>query len=197
MSRRLVTALAATVALGALACRIQDSTTPRAASTATRLDRGFDAEHDAGHGAEHEWSNIPGSKRPASSMQSNGALVACSQREAIADSALIGPSGGTLVVGNNRLIVPAGALTQPVMISGTVPAEPYAAIHFEPQGLQFRKPAGLQLDATGCTLPDGEQHVDYVADDGTVLERIDATYSNWWHAVAAPINHFSVYAIGL
>lgn len=191
MSRHIAAAFVATALLGALACQIQDNTAPSASRSPTaRADRA------GSYAGRQDWSTLPGSSRPGESLNSNGALVACSQRTAIADSALIGPAGGTLVVGNNKLIVPAGALLQPVMISGTVPAEPYAAIHFEPSGLQFRKPAGLVLDGAGCSMTD-TVHVDYVDDDGNVLERIDATYSALWRTVAAPINHFSVYAIGL
>ena len=196
MSRHIAAAFVATALLGALACQIQDNTAPArtrtAAAAAARTDR-----NDGRVDGRNDWSRLPGSNRSGESLNSNGSLVSCSRRAAQADSALIGPSGGTLIVGNNRLIVPAGALLQPTMISGTVPAEPYAAIHFEPSGLQFRKPAGLVLDGAGCSVPDGGVHVDYVDDDGNVLERIDATYSNLWHTVAAPINHFSVYAIGL
>lgn len=193
MSRRIAAAFVATALLGALACQIQENTAPAATrAAAARTDRVGGA-----YDGRQDWSALPGSNRRGESVNSSGTLVACSQRTAMSDSALIGPAGGTLVVGKNKLIVPAGALLRPVMISGTVPAEPYAAIHFEPSGLQFRKPAGLVLDGAGCTVPDGAVHVDYVDDDGNVLERIDATYSSLWHTVAAPISHFSVYAIGL
>jgi len=189
MSRRIAAAIAATALLGVVACQIQDNTAPTRTPLVPSADRGAQRRHD--------WSNLPGSKRGAPSFGSNGQLVACSTRDAQADSALIGPSGGTLVVGNDRLIVPPGALQTPVMISGTIPAEPYAAIHFEPSGLQFKKPAGLVIDGAGCDVPASGVRVDYVDDEGNVLERIDATYSNLWHTVAAPISHFSVYAIGL
>ncbi len=188
MSSRVIIALVATARAGAVACRIQDNTSPRSAAAV-----GVRSEYES----EHQWTNVPGSHRAEASTENPGGLVACSQRTAQSGSALIGPSGGVLVVGRNRLIVPAGALTTTVLITGTVPAEPYAAIHFEPTGLQFRKPAGLVLDGAGCDVPPDDVHVDYVGDDGTVLERIDAEYSNWWRTVAAPINHFSVYAIGL
>jgi hypothetical protein len=191
MSRRLAAACAATALLGALACQIDDSTAPARTASGVSANR-FGTRH-----GRHDWSTLPGSKRAAPSFASNGELVTCSTRNAQADSALIGPSGGTLVVGNDRLIVPPGALQTPVMISGTIPAGQYAAIHFEPSGLQFRKPAGLVLDGAGCNVPTEGVHVDYVDDAGNVLERIDATYSNFWRTVAAPISHFSVYAIGL
>jgi len=124
-----------------------------------------------------------------------GQVVACGNRQASYGSAVIGPSGGTLVVGNSRLIVPPGALLAPTLISGTVPDTTIAIIEFEPTGLQFRRPAGLQLDVTGCESTGNDNPaVVYVDDAGNTSERIDAVFSNDWHTVAAPINHFSGYA---
>jgi len=66
----------------------------------------------------------------------------------------------------------------------------------QPEGLRFRKPAGLALDATGCDIS-GERAPDivYLNDRGEIIQRIEATYSNAWHTIAAPIEHFSGYAI--
>jgi hypothetical protein len=100
-----------------------------------------------------------------------------------------------LVVGDNLLIIPPGALTRRVVITGTVVADTVAMIQFEPEGLQFRKPAGLVLDATGCDIDSDTPDIVYVGEGGQVLERIEARYSNAWRTVAAPIEHFSGYAI--
>lgn len=124
-----------------------------------------------------------------------GQVVACSSHAVQFDTATIGPSGGTLVVGNSRLIVPPGALLTPTLISGTIPDTSIAIIQFEPTGLHFGKPAGLQLDVSGCNPPQsGSPAVVYVDENGNVQERIDAVFSNDWHTVAAPIEHFSGYA---
>ena len=95
------------------------------------------------------------------------------------------------------LIVPAGALSTPTLITGYVPPTNIASIHFEPEGLQFKKPAGLRHNGMGCDISSDQPSVLYLDDEGNVLERIDATYSPWWGTVAAPISHFSVYAIGV
>jgi hypothetical protein len=131
------------------------------------------------------------------SAMTPGRLVACEQRIAAADSALIGPSGGTLRVGNNELVVPPGALTQSVLLRGEVPADTVASIRLFPEGLVFRRPAGLVLDAAGCDNPGGAAKVLYLDDAGNVLEEIDADYSPSWKRVAAPISHFSRYALGV
>jgi hypothetical protein len=126
-----------------------------------------------------------------------GRLVACERREAAADSALIGPSGGTLRVGNNELVVPPGALLETVMLRGEVPSDTIASIRLYPEGLTFHRAAGLVLDAVGCADPGSAAKILYLDDLGNVLEEIDAYYTPWWKRAAAPINHFSRYALGV
>lgn len=125
----------------------------------------------------------------------------CTRREALSGSALIGPSGGTLQVGNNQLIVPAGALSEPTLITGIVPSsDSIASIRFEPHGLTFKKPAGLIMDAAGCDVPVSAlsaPDVVYLNDAGEVIEYIRAVFDNAWHTVAAPIEHFSQYAVAV
>jgi hypothetical protein len=122
-------------------------------------------------------------------------IVACAPRTADSASAFIGPEGGTLRVGGNSLEVPPRALTSTVRISATVPAGDFAGIHFEPEGLRFNRPANLSLDATGCDLP-AMPAIDYVNDDGRIVERIPAGVLEH-RKVGAPIKHFSIYAIGV
>lgn len=126
-----------------------------------------------------------------------GRVIACEQRTAAADSALIGPSGGTLRVGNNELVVPPGALLKPVMLRGEVPPDTIASIRLSPEGLTFRRPAGLVLDVSGCADAGVAPKVLYLDDAGNILEEIDAYYTPWWKRVAAPIDHFSRYALGV
>jgi hypothetical protein len=130
---------------------------------------------------------------------SRAGLVQCTLREAVRDSAVIGADGGTLIIGQNRLIVPAGALTEPTLITGTVPAENVASIRFEPSGLTFQRPAGLVMDVTGCEVPDPSAvpDVNYLDAAGEIIERINARFAPLWHTIAAPIDHFSQYAIAV
>jgi hypothetical protein len=123
-------------------------------------------------------------------------LVACTKRATFSDSGEFGPNGGTLWIGRNRLIIPPGALSERVTLSGTIVGDTVAFLQFQPEGLHFKKPAGLVLDAAGCTLPqDDAPDVVYIDDSGAITEQIRATYNNAWHTVAAPIEHFSGYAI--
>ena len=167
-------AIAVTLAIGTIfACRAPDAAAPPRSKS---LGASRHQSNDAG--------NAPGT------------LVACAKRATFSDSAEFGPNGGTLRVGPNRLIIPPGALTDRVTISGTIVGDTVAFLQFQPEGLHFKKPAGLILDATDCNVPDDSvADVVYLNERGEIAERIEATYSNAWHTVAAPIEHFSGYAI--
>jgi hypothetical protein len=65
-------------------------------------------------------------------------------------------------------------------------------VDLQPHGLTFSKAAGLVLDAASCIeVPS----IVYLIDEETVSDPIAAIYSNWWHAIACPIWHFSGYAV--
>ena len=125
-------------------------------------------------------------------------LVQCENHPAYVGSAVIGPAGGQILVGTSRVIVPPGALNTKVTITATIPAGDNLEISFEfsPHGLVFRKPAGLVLDASGCDIPSYyAPSIVYLGENGEILEYIESYYSNYWHFVAAPIWHFSRYAV--
>jgi hypothetical protein len=137
-------------------------------------------------------SYYPGSRRTDAAKTGTFVPLNCTPRLTSEGSALIGPAGGVLRIGTHRLIVPAGALTEPVLISGTVPAGKPFEIELLPHGLQFRKAAGLILSTASCTdVP----AIVYLIDQSTTSEPIPAFYSNWWKAIASPIWHFSGYAV--
>jgi hypothetical protein len=122
--------------------------------------------------------------------------VVCKASRAAVQSGVFGPAGGTLAFGESRLIIPGGALHDTVTITATPLNDGTSTVQFQPQGLHFYKPAGLVLDAANCSLPDeGAPSIVYLGDAGEVLETIPARYDPHWKAVAAPIVHFSGYAI--
>jgi hypothetical protein len=131
---------------------------------------------------------------PATSGNFKGKVLNCVPKEASYGSALIGPAGGDLIIGTHRLIVPPGALTKLVLISGTVPADETFKIDLQPHGLEFKKPAGLILDASSCA---GVPTIVYLIDDLVASDPVAAVYSHFWHTIAAPIWHFSRYAIAM
>jgi len=124
----------------------------------------------------------------------NAAYVRCDLHPAYTGSADIGPRGGRLTVGLVTLVIPPGALSRTVRISGTMPAGENSFVEFQPSGLRFRRPAGLLFDAGSCDLP-YQPDVLYVDDEGNVLERIETVYLRYLQLVAAPISHFSGYVL--
>jgi hypothetical protein len=136
--------------------------------------------------------SLPGARRTQSALSGDFVPLNCVPRTSAQGSAVIGPAGGTLWIGAHRLIVPAGALTEKVLISGTVPEGRPFEIDLQPHGLQFRKAAGLILDARSCVdVPP----IVYLIDQVNVSPPIAAIYSNWWKMIACPIWHFSGYAV--
>jgi len=59
------------------------------------------------------------------------------------DSAIqtIGPEGGTIQIGAYSLVIPAGALAAPTMITAVVASGPVNAVRFQPEGLLFERTA--------------------------------------------------------
>jgi hypothetical protein len=136
----------------------------------------------------------PGSRLTGKVDEGKLVPLNCEPRKEASGSAVIGPAGGVLRIGTHRLIIPAGALTERVLVSATVPEGRQFQIDLQPHGLQFRKAAGLILDASSCTdVPT----IVYIVDQITLGAPIPAFYSNWWKAIACPIWHFSGYMIAL
>ena len=150
--------------------------------------------NNSGQGNAFGQSLLPGQSNSGSQGNSNAGLVRCENWPAVA-SQLIGPGGGQIVVGRARLIIPPGALTAPTLVTGTALPGDYPIVSFEPSGLEFKKPAGLQFDVTGCEPTDAVPNIVYLNYAGEITERIEAVYSNIWHTVAAPVRHFSNYAL--
>jgi hypothetical protein len=203
---RIITALSLIAAAGTIAaCASSDTTAPRATPSASaQFDKngnngnngnnGKGGQNGPSDGDYHDGTVIPGSLGNAGSAAANGVQtrLACDIQQDITGRALIGPQGGQLMVGGTVLIVPPGALTDTVTLSGTIAAGNQFQIDFQPHGLQFKKPAGLVFDFTSCaSAPD----VVYLDEQGGILERIAAVFSTWWHTIAAPLDHFSTYAV--
>lgn len=124
-----------------------------------------------------------------------GEIVPCIRREALYNSAVIGPEGGVLRVGRNRLVVPAGALQEAHTITGYVPPDTMALVRFEPSGLTFDRPATLIVDVRGCADPGPQPDMAYLDDSAQVVEQLPARHDAPEGVVAAEIAHFSGYAV--
>lgn len=149
----------------------------------------------APHGSSALQRDVLGLPRIIASGR-NVRATTCDTKIVANASAVFGPSGGTLLFGTSRLIIPGGALHDTVTISATNPGGDNSRVEFQPHGLQFAKPAGLLLDTSGCAIDESVvPTIVYLSESGEVLETITAVYDPHWHTFAAPIEHFSGYAI--
>lgn len=124
-------------------------------------------------------------------------LLQCRPLPYASNSAVIGPAGGTLQIGVHTLTVPAGALTQPVWITGTAPSDNVNSVQLYPQGLQFAHPASLTLSYANCNtlnkiLP---KRIAYTTDLLQILSYLVSADDQRNQQVTGQLNHFSRYAV--
>lgn len=180
-NRKLSFVLAAAALVLAAGCRNTAPPTAVAGSSALTVNRA------GGHAASQP-------DEEAGTAQ----LLVCSAHDSASASATVGPAGGTIQVGGDRLVVPGGALSTSTLITATVPADTLAEIHFAPHGLHFDKDVILILGTTGCSIGGtAPSHVVYLDNSGNVLETLDGTFNGGSHTVTTKIHHFSSYAIAL
>jgi hypothetical protein len=125
-------------------------------------------------------------------------LVKCSQLAADTETATIGGGGGTLKIGPHSLIIPAGALSAPVTITGAiVQGGGVNAVHFEPEGLRFDKTAYLTMSYANCSLLGSllPKRIAYTTDALTILEYLLSVDNLWSRTVTGQLHHFSNYAV--
>jgi len=122
-------------------------------------------------------------------------LLTCSPQPYAQTKAVVGPAGGTIVVGAHRLTIPAGALTAPVAITAEQVQGSTNSVRFQPAGLKFAKPALLTLSYRNCLLPPLSRRVVYTDEQLRVLELIPSVDLRLTWSVNGSIGHFSRYAV--
>ena len=124
-------------------------------------------------------------------------LLKCSPLPKMTSTATIGPSGGSLTVGPHTFTVPAGALSSNVTITASLSADTINAITFQPEGLQFARPASLTMSYANCNivgilLP---KHIAYTNDNYVILEILASIDNIFTRKVTGQVRHFSHYAL--
>jgi hypothetical protein len=130
-------------------------------------------------------------------LQTTG-LLKCSQLPADTETATIGASGGTLTIGPHTLRIPAGALTSPVTITGSiVQGGKVNGVHFEPEGLQFQQTAYLTMSYANCNLLGSlaPKRIAYTTDALQVLEYLLSVDNLFSRKVTGQVHHFSDYVV--
>ena len=132
----------------------------------------------------------------------NFTLASCPTTISQTTQAIIGPLGGTLSLDGTTIGIPSGALTEPTLITLTIPASPYMEIDVRANDLLsfvFNKPIGIRLDYSRCTDPalDTQRlsvwHIDTQTKD--LLENMGGTDNKASNTIDFSTGHLSNYAI--
>lgn len=149
---------------------------------------------------EHSATTAPSAvTTPAASLlkltDAKSAKVAtCKPQKEQFKTVTVDSKGGEVKIGENRLVIPTGALSQPTRIDAHMPPTETAQVEFSPEGLQFAVPATLTLSYASCATPLLGVIIAYVRAD-TVTEVEPSRDQVLVRKVTAPINHFSSYAV--
>ena len=132
----------------------------------------------------------------------NFTLASCPTTVSQTTQALIGPLGGTLSLAGTVIGIPSGALTEPTLITLTIPASQYMEIDVRANDLLsfvFNKPIGIRLDYSRCTDPalDTQRlsvwHID--TQSKALLENMGGTDNKSANTIDFTTGHLSNYAI--
>lgn len=126
-----------------------------------------------------------------------GGLLVCERQQYALSQQVIGAAGGTLRIGNHLLVIPAGALAQPTLITGEAPADFVSSVRFQPEGLRFLRPATLTLDYSSCPAARLQilKRVAYTTDSLDILSYLLSRDDLVRMRVSADLQHFSRYAV--
>jgi hypothetical protein len=110
----------------------------------------------------------------------------------------IGRSGGTISAGPHILKIPRGALQEPTEITmSVVRGGGVNVVHFEPEGLQFDRPAKLTMTYANCDIrgKTGPYRIAYVDESLSILYYVRSRDDVHGRRITGWIEHFSTYAV--
>lgn len=128
-----------------------------------------------------------------------GTLLQCTPQPYAADTQVVGPGGGTMVIGPHRFVIPAGALDHSVRITADAPVGTVVSVRFQPEGLQFNSKhvPELTLDYRHCSLVQNllPKRIAYTDDRLDILSFLLSWDNLLQRRVTGEVHHFSRYAI--
>jgi hypothetical protein len=128
-------------------------------------------------------------------LNSTVSLLTCSSLPYQKTTKTIGAAGGTITVGSHRLVVPSGALKQPVTITAEQMSGRVNSVRFSPEGLRFELPTELTLSYSNCLNVLLPKRIAYTDEDLNILELL-LSHDAWrTQTVTGPVDHFSRYAV--
>ena len=109
----------------------------------------------------------------------------------------VGPDGGTIQIGPHALVIPAGALVSPTLITAVAPPGSVDAVRFQPEGLQFEVAAYLTMSYANCSLLGSlaPKRIAYTTDALGIVEYLLSADNLFARQVTGELHHFSEYAI--
>jgi len=124
-------------------------------------------------------------------------LLTCRPLPYASTTQTIGADGGTIRIGSHSLVIPAGALASPTMITAVVASGTVNAVRFEPEGLQFQRSAYLTMSYANCDLLHSlaPKRIAYTTDALDIVEYLRSTDNLFAQQVTGELYHFSEYAI--
>ncbi len=124
-------------------------------------------------------------------------LLTCGPLPYDSTSQTVGPDGGTIQIGAHQLVIPAGALESPTLITAVTPSGPGNAVRFQPEGLQFEQTAYLTMSYANCNLLGSlaPKRIAYTTDALDILEYLLSADNLFAQQVTGELHHFSEYAI--
>ncbi len=134
-------------------------------------------------------------------------LVSCRPLPYASVTQTIGPEGGVLEVRRNWLVVPRGALKEPVSITAVAPSDTLALVRFQPEGLRFLTTAYLVVAYDNCRVKKTiTPRIAHVTDALDVIEFLPAVaispsdprfkkVRNGHQRIVGQLEHFSNYAV--
>lgn len=125
------------------------------------------------------------------------ALVSCQPMPYDSVTQVVGPDGGTIRVGAHTLAIPPGALADSIAITAVAPTDSVRRVTFQPEGLQFARPAQLTLSSSNCDLLGSlvPKRIAYVSGTLTFLDLLPSVDDFLQQSVTGQLRHFSDYAI--
>jgi hypothetical protein len=147
---------------------------------------------DSGSGTPPDSTRTPPDSAGAPEKTS---LLICQLQEYAVATAVIGPAGGQINVGNQSLIIPQNALSADVSITAEQVEGSVTSVRLSPEGLQFAVPAELLLSYSGCANVQRLKRVVYTDETLNILELTPSLDVISNSRVRGLINHFSRYAV--
>ena len=122
-------------------------------------------------------------------------LLFCQLQDYDVTTAVIGPAGGQINVGNQSLRIPENALSEDVSITAEQVVGSVSSVRLSPEGLRFAVPAELTLSYNNCANVQRLKQVVYTDETLNILELTPSLDLLSSSQVRGLINHFSRYAV--